>query len=76
MKERGAYMPSTFEREVLKLLPAGYTLAGKGHKRLVDPGGAVVRRYDGKPLTVPNSPGDHRALKIMRTRLRECGIDV
>jgi hypothetical protein len=60
---------------MLKLLPPGYSVEGRGHKRLIDPAGDPVRRHDGKPLTVPNTPGDRRAMKIMQLRLRQCGIE-
>lgn len=70
-------MPSKFEKAVLALLPPGYSVSnasGKGHSRLIAPDGEPVRRPDGMPLTLPNSPGCRRSLVIMRSRLRACGL--
>lgn len=62
-----------------KLAKLGYSLdhlGGKTKHVLVGPDGEVVRRPNGMPFLIPNSPSDRRAYEIIRQRLREVGIDL
>lgn len=53
----------------------GYTLEHRGTKHVViAPDGAIVRKANGVPLTLANSPSTRNADVNMRHACRECGI--
>jgi hypothetical protein len=69
--------PNRYARELLKHLPDGYeVMQTNGHSMLLDPAGVAVRRPNGLPIRICNTPGDARALVNDLSKIKRAGVPV
>ena len=74
---RGTDAPPEVRAAALRRVAIAHRVIYIGTARIVvDAAGTPVRKPNGVPVALPNSPSDHRAYKNLRSVLRHAGIDI